>query len=71
MNMKELGQRIKNQREKRGLRQLDIADALQISAQAVSKWERGESAPDISVLVRLSRLLGASVECLLGATSPE
>jgi len=70
MDMRELGQRIKNQREKRGLRQSDIADALQISAQAVSKWERGENAPDISILIELSRLLGASVEWLLGATVP-
>ncbi|MEZ6186165.1 MAG: helix-turn-helix transcriptional regulator [Planctomycetota bacterium] len=28
-----------------------VANALQISAQAVSKWERGENAPDISVLL--------------------
>jgi class 3 adenylate cyclase len=71
MNLKKLGLRIKGQREKRRLRQADIAGALQISAQAVSKWERGENAPDISVLVGLARLLDVSIEWLLGGTSPE
>ena len=71
MNLEQLGQRIKAQREKRRLRQADIAAALRLSAQAVSKWERGENAPDISVLVDLSRLLGVSVEWLLGGTEAE
>jgi len=71
MNLKQLGLRIKTQRERRKLRQSDIAGALQISAQAVSKWERGENAPDISVLVDLARLLGVSVEWLLGGNSAE
>jgi transcriptional regulator with XRE-family HTH domain len=69
MNLKELGARIKEQRERRGLRQADIASALQISAQAVSKWERGENAPDISVLANLARFLDVTVEWLLGGTS--
>mgnify|MGYP000850443081 FL=1 len=71
MDLKKLGSRIKTSREKRRLKQTDIAGALQISAQAVSKWERGENAPDISVLVELSRLLGVSVEWLLGGTMAE
>lgn len=71
MNLRHLGLRIKSQRERRKLRQADVASALEISAQAVSKWERGENAPDISVLVQLARLLDVSVEWLLGATSPE
>lgn len=71
MDIKDLGQRIKEQREKRGLRQSDIANALLVSAQAVSKWERGENAPDITALAELSRLLGVSVDWLLGATLPD
>jgi len=71
MNLKKLGLRIKTQREKRKLRQADVAGALRVTAQAVSKWERGENAPDISVLVGLARLLDVSVDWLLGATSPE
>jgi len=66
LNLVELGLRIKGLRERRGLKQRDIAGALQISAQAVSKWERGENAPDIAVLLDLSKLLGVSVDALLG-----
>ncbi|HYG75291.1 MAG TPA: helix-turn-helix domain-containing protein [Planctomycetota bacterium] len=66
MNLVVLGQRIKSLRERRGLKQRDIASALQISAQAVSKWERGENAPDIAVLLDLSKLLGVSTDTLLG-----
>ena len=71
MNLKKLGLRIKTQREKRKLRQADLASVLRVSAQAVSKWERGENAPDISVLGGLARLLDVSIDWLLGATSPE
>jgi len=66
VNLVVLGQRIKGLRERRGLKQRDIASALQISPQAVSKWERGENAPDIAVLLDLSKLLGVSVDALLG-----
>lgn len=61
-----VGQRIREQREKLRLKQHDIANALQVSPQAVSKWERGENAPDISLLVPLARLLGVSTDSLLG-----
>lgn len=71
MDLRRLGQRIKTRREKLALRQSDIAAVLQISAQAVSKWERGENAPDISVLPELAGLLGVSIEWLLGGTSAE
>ena len=46
--------------------QRDVANGLQVSAQAVSKWERGDNAPDVGVLVQLSRLLGVSLDWLLG-----
>jgi class 3 adenylate cyclase len=66
MNLLDFGGRIRSRREKFGLRQNDIANALQISPQSVSKWERGENAPDIAVLVPLSNLLDVSVDWLLG-----
>jgi transcriptional regulator with XRE-family HTH domain len=67
MNLKDLAQRIRGQREKRGLKQQDVANALNISPQAVSKWERGENAPDIAILAPLGRLLGVSTDWLLAA----
>ena len=65
MDLGSLGQRIRQQRERRQLRQADIASALRLTSQAVSKWERGENAPDIAVLLDLARLLGVSVEWIL------
>lgn len=65
MDMMELGRRIRQRRENRKLRQADVSDALQVSFQAVSKWERGENAPDIALLPRLARLLDVTVDWLL------
>jgi len=65
MLLQVLAHKIRSQREKRGLKQQDIANALNISPQAVSKWERGENAPDIAVLKPLARLLGVSTDWLL------
>lgn len=61
----ELGARIRARRERKGLKQLDLANALQVSPQAVSKWERGENAPDLAALAPLARLLGVSTDFLL------
>lgn len=71
MDLRRLGNRLRDQRSARKLRQADIASALGVSVQAVSKWERGENAPDISLLVELGRLLGVSVEWILGGSSAE
>ena len=67
MQLSELGGRIRAQREKLGLKQQDIANALQVSPQAVSKWERGENGPDLAILGPLARLLGVSADWLLDA----
>jgi class 3 adenylate cyclase len=67
MQLSELGSRIRSTRERLGLKQQDIANALQISPQAVSKWERGENGPDIAVVGDLARLLGVSTDWLLDA----
>ena len=69
--MEALGERIRARRERLGLTQRDVANGLQVTAQAVSKWERGENAPDASVLLPLSRLLGVSLDWLLGGHGPD
>jgi class 3 adenylate cyclase len=61
-----VGERIRARRERLRMTQRDVANGLQVSAQAVSKWERGENSPDVGVLVALSRLLGVSLDWLLG-----
>lgn len=65
MNLTVLGNRIREQREKGHLTQAQLANSLLVSPQAVSKWERGENAPDISLLAALGRVLGVSVDWLL------
>ena len=60
------GQRFQRLRKNAGLTQEDVANKLNITAQAVSKWENDVSAPDISVLVELSDILGVTVDEMLG-----
>lgn len=52
-------------RKEKGLMQKQIAEALHISDKAVSKWERGLSMPDITLLVPLAEILGVTVTELL------
>ena len=69
MVLDDLATRIRTQRENHGLTQSGIAQALKISPQAVSKWERGENAPDVSQLAPLTELLDVSGDWLLGRRS--
>lgn len=65
-----LGQRIAYLRKQQALTQEALAERLNISAQAVSKWENDHSCPDIMTLPRLSELLGVTTDTLLtGAPS--
>ncbi len=61
----EIANRLVELRRNRGLSQEELAEKLGISRQAVSKWERAESSPDIDNIIMLSRLYGVSVDELL------
>lgn len=61
-----LCRRIAELRRLSGYRQGDIASKLGVTAQAVSKWERGICCPDIAILDDLASELGVSLYCLLG-----
>jgi transcriptional regulator with XRE-family HTH domain len=61
-----LGQKIADARKLRGLTQGDLAKAVGVTAQAVSKWERGNSCPDIAILDEVARALSILVSDLLG-----
>lgn len=65
-----IGQTIKALRQKKDMTQMNLADELGVSYQAVSNWERGNSMPDISKLKELSGVLGCTIDELLG-NSPE
>ena len=60
-----LGKRIAQYRKEKGLTQENLAEALGVSSQAVSKWENDQTCPDILLLPDLSKLLGVSVDVLL------
>ncbi len=61
-----MGSFISEMRKARKMTQKELAQALDITDKAVSKWERGLSYPDISLLARLADLLGVTVSELLG-----
>ena len=60
-----LGQKIQKLRKEKGLSQEDLAEALGISRQAVSKWETGNSYPDTENLIAISALLGCDISALV------
>ncbi len=61
-----IGSRIKQARIDKNMTQMNLADAMGVSYQAVSNWERGNSMPDISKLGDLCAALDISVNALLG-----
>ena len=52
-------------RRGRGMTQIELAEKLNYSDKAVSKWERGESVPDISVLKQIADIFGVTVDYLI------
>ena len=65
MKYENMGSLIKEIRKEKNMTQKDLADQLNITDKAVSKWERGISYPDINTIPELSKLLGLSVEELM------
>ena len=61
-----IGKRIAHLRKEKGMTQEDLATRMGVSPQAVSKWENDQTCPDISALPALSKLLGVTVDELLG-----
>lgn len=57
-------QNIKSLRKKNGMTQQDLANSLFVTHQAISKWERGESYPDISLIPELARLFDVPISFL-------
>ena len=61
-----LGRNIRRLRTQRGMTQRELAWHLRVSTQAVSKWERGESYPDCSLLLPIARLFSVTLDELFG-----
>ena len=64
--MLHLPENLKKYRLLKNLTQEDVAEYLGITAQSVSKWERGESYPDITFLPALANIFETSVDLLIG-----
>ena len=67
----QVGRRIRTARIEKNMTQMELADRMGVSYQAVSNWERGNSMPDIGKLPELCELLGVTFETLLGGRSEE
>lgn len=65
----ELSQKLKELRKKQGLTQLELAERLFVSRQAISGWEAGTSRPSTENLQSLSRLFNIPLETLLDDTA--
>lgn len=65
MNQIKIGEFIAERRKEKSLTQAQLAEKLLITDRAVSKWERGRSLPDASIMIELCEILGISVNELL------
>lgn len=66
-----LGERIYQERTARRLSQTELAEALEVSRQSVSKWETNASVPDLDKLVRMCELFGVSMDSLVRGMKPQ
>jgi transcriptional regulator with XRE-family HTH domain len=62
----DIGKKIRELRQSKKLTQKDLAKILNVTPQAISKWERNESNPDIQTILKLSDYFNVSVDEILG-----
>jgi len=65
-----LGESIYRLRTERNMSQGDLADALDVSRQSVSKWENNMAVPDLDKLVKMSELFGITLDELVTGRAP-
>ena len=66
---KSIAEKISEFRKLRSLSQQELGEKLGVTGQAVSKWEKGESMPDIMLLPELAKIFGVTIDELFGNTS--
>ena len=71
MKNKTLGMMIASLRKEKNMTQLELANLMNVTDKAVSKWERDLSCPDINSLAKLAESLGVSVEELMQCKNNE
>lgn len=71
MRNKSMAEVISSRRKELGMTQKELAEKLNITDKAVSKWERGIACPDTAVIPELARILGISLEELMTSKPAE
>ncbi len=66
MSCLNIGNVIGELRRSKGITQTDLADYLSVTPQAVSKWERNLSYPDITIIPEIARYFGVTIDSLFG-----
>ena len=66
MKLNQIGNKIRELRMSCNMTQADLGDAVGVSMQAVSKWERGRAYPDVELLVPIARLFSVTLDELFG-----
>ena len=66
-----MGEMIAQLRKEKGMTQKDLADQMNVTDKAVSKWERNLACPDINSVPHLAEILGVSVDELLNVSKQE
>lgn len=69
--MKSIGEMISSLRKEKGMTQNELAEKMNVTDKAVSKWERDLSCPDINTISKLADILDVSVDELLQAKKKE
>ncbi|MBR5546986.1 MAG: methyltransferase domain-containing protein [Clostridia bacterium] len=67
MNIQNIGNYIQTLRKQKGLSQRELAEALSVTFQAVSKWENGENLPDASIWLDLASILDTTTDRILSS----
>lgn len=71
MSNKTLGEMISTLRKEKNMTQNDLAEKMNVTDKAVSKWERNLSCPDVNSIPKLAEILNISVEELLNAQTKQ
>lgn len=72
MDQEKVGNFIKDIRKKNNLTQKQLADKLNVTYQAVSKWENGKNVPDIAIMMEISKIFNVDIDELLkGENKPK
>lgn len=71
MANKSIGKIISSLRKEKGMTQNELAQKMNVTDKAVSKWERNLSCPDVNSITRLAEVLGTTVDELLNAPTKQ